>query len=393
MNLSDSTDALAAQVAGRANRFGFQFLAQVAGLDLDHNVFFSPYSIAAALAMTLNGAAGATEQAMAETLALDGLTRAEINQGHAALLALLTAPAADGAILNSANSLWAAPAEPLRPDFVRRGHDYYAARLENIDFGSPEALGIINGWVESKTAGKIGDLVKAQDLIGAALILMNAVYFKGLWQAQFDEARTQTAPFHALDGDRPVPFMARSGTYAYYEDDACQAVSLPYRGNRLSMVVFLPRVEHARADYAPPGRSLAPFVAGLDAATWDGYLPRFRRAPVELLLPRFKLEAEAELSRVLKSMGMGLAFTDEADFRDMTAARPTSIGVVRHKAFVEVNEEGTEAAAATAVVMTRAVAARGPEPVVMRIDRPFFFAIRDEPTGLVLFMGCVYDPQ
>jgi serpin B len=233
--------------------------------------------------------------------------------------------------------------------------------------------------VSGKTDGKITKMVESFHP-STLLVLLNAIYFKGEWASKFDEEATKEQPFTRLGGDvHPHPMMRQSGTFAYYEDTQLQAVRLPYGGGRLGMYVFLPA----------KSSSLAGFLGNLDAATWARYVSQLSSKQGEIVLPRFKLEYETELNDALCALGMAVAFDAAADFSEMISP-PAYISLVKHKAYVEVNEAGTEAAAATMVVMVRSIS----QPFRMVVDRPFFFAICDDhfEPGAVLFMGVVADP-
>jgi serpin B len=369
-------------------RFGFKLFAEVAKQDAGKNVFISPSSIAFALAVTYNGASGETRRAMTETLELHGMSLDEVNRANAKLREMLTSldPQVKLAI---ANSLWLKHGETFKPEFVQRGRDFYDAEVSN--FGNQDAP-VINGWVSNKTLGKITKLVTDSDVSSAILMLINAIYFKGNWTAPFDRAQTREGDFTLLDGRRKkLPMMSKSGgyrlqdgvfkatSYPYYQGKGFQAVSLPYGSERVSMYIFLPDKES----------SLAGFQKQLTAKNWDDWMSRFHTTRGSIVLPRFKLDYEIKLNETLESLGMGVAFGPRAEFGEMTPP-PAFISKVIHKTFVEVNEEGAEAAATTAVMVLG-----GPpvESFTMIIDRPFFCAIRDNETGTLLFMGSIVDPQ
>jgi serpin B len=223
------------------NDFGFRLFAQLVEQDTGKNVFVSPSSIAIALAMTYNGAAGTTQQAMAQTLGLEGLSLQEVNEANAALLAMLQSP--DPQVqLAIANSLWAQMGLTFQPNFMQKNKDFYQAEVTNLDFTHPSAPPTINGWVKEKTNGKIKELIKPEDCTAnTVLILLNAIYFKGIWTVQFAKAKTKQGIFTLLDGSpKQVPLMSQSGRYRYYEGENFQAVSLPYGKGRISLYIFLP---------------------------------------------------------------------------------------------------------------------------------------------------------
>lgn len=357
------------------NNLGFALLAQLVGQDGGKNVFLSSFSVALALAMIYNGAEGKTKQAMARVLGLTGLDLREVNKAHAAFMSMQESldPKVQLAI---ANSIWAHPDIEPSPDFVRRIKNSYAGEVTNLDFNEPGAAEVINEWVAGKTERKIEELVSREDIRLALLILINAVYFKGIWTTQFDEQETEERPFTLLDGSRkPHPMMSQSGRFDYHENELFQAVSLPYGEGRVSMVFCLPR----------PTVSIADLRQALTVENWRGWMSGFRPMEGDVVLPRFKVEYDVDLLPTLVDLG-GEEFAGK-DFLGIGAG-PLVISKVIHKTFVEVNEEGTEAAAATAVIMLKSPAPR----FGMVVDRPFFCAIRDRETGMLLFMGFVLDP-
>jgi serpin B len=245
-----------------------------------------------------------------------------------------------------------------------------------LDFAAPDAAATINRWVTTATNQRIRELVTPADLQQALLVLTNAVHFKGLWAAPFDEANTEERDFTLLDGRRRRhPMMVQSGRYAYYEDEHLQAVSLPYGRGRVDMVVLLPR----------PALPITAFLAALTTERWQAWTSQLHPMEGKIVLPRFKVTYGTDLLPALTALG-GASFAGP-DFLGMGAG-PLVIGQVIHKTFLEVDEEGTEAAAATAVVMRKSLA----QPFCMVVDRPFLCAIRDRETGALLFIGLVLDP-
>lgn len=358
------------------NCFAFR-LFHALDRDGGQNTLISPSSIAFALAMTYNGAGGQTQKAMQHALGLDGLTLAEVNEGNAALRSAIVQPAR-GVELSDGNAIWVNRRYAFDPDFVERVHTFYGGEAAALDFRDPASAEHINGWVAQATHDKITRMITASELAKSDAVLMNAVYFRGAWKTPFDRAHTHEAPFHGPGGDTTVPMMADEVTAPYAEVGGVQLASLPYGDGAASMVIALPASES----------SLAALLAKLDEKTWAGWLRALRDTRVDLSLPRFKLEYEAELVPPLASLGMAEAFGLDADFGPMGLSG-SFISNVKHKAVMEVNEEGTEAAAATAVMMARGIS-RNPRMVV---DRPFFCAIRDNRTGAILFMGAVNDPE
>jgi serpin B len=363
-------------------KFGFQLFSEIIQQGGSENVFISPTSVAIALAMTYNGASSETQQEMAQALEFQGMTLSEINQANEALKTSLEN--ADPEVqLSIANSLWARQEISFNPEFLQRNQDFYGARVEELDFTNPNAPGIINNWVEENTNGRIEQIIN-EIQPEAILFLINAIYFKGNWAEQFDENLTTEQPFYLPDGsEKPHPLMSQSGRYLYLENEDFQGISLPYGDGRLSLYVFLPR----------EASSLAEFQKQLTFENWQQWTSQFQRREGLIKLPRFKFEYEIQLNEALKALGMETAFdANKANFSNMTDT-PAKIDEVKHKTFVEVNEEGTEAAAVTSVGVV-ATSARMPEtPFQMTVNRPFWCAIRDNQTGTVLFMGSIVNPQ
>jgi serine protease inhibitor len=364
------------------NHFAFKLFAELTTQDHGKNIFVSPASVALALAMTYNGARGETRRAMAEALELGDMQLDDLNRANADLVRSLEQidPQVRLAI---ANSLWARQGLAFDPAFLERNKACYKAAIENLDFADPRAAATINAWVARNTNGKIEKIV---DQVGpdAILFLINAIYFKGDWARQFDQRRTRELPFTLLDGrQKQHPLMSQSGKFDYYAGQGFQAISLPYGAGRISMSIFLPE----------KNSSLDAFQRSLDAKSWDAWTGRFRETEGTIALPRFKLEYEATLNDALKALGMGIAFSSRADFGGMCPPPPNvCIDEVKHKTFVEVNEEGTEAAAVTSVGMVRASFLPN-RTFSMIVDRPFFCAIRDSQTGAILFMGAIVEPK
>lgn len=370
------------------NRFGLRLLLNLVGDAPAENLLISPASLSAALSMTYNGAAGETAAAMAEALCLEGLSLEELNRAHAALWAALM-NADPQVTFEAANSLWARLGIPFLPDFMARNREFYAAKVANLDFGDPQAADTINAWVNDRTHGKIPDIVAPPINPLTILFLINALYFKGQWSSQFDKTATKPGTFHRLDGqEKPCPLMTQSGEYPYLEGEGFQAISLPYGAGRFSLYVFLPAVELGLAGFLKR-------LAHEGLVTWTEWLDGFWERDGSITLPRFKVAYSKSLNDALSALGMAVAFDmDQADFSAMCPIPPLPtvyIADVRHKTFMEVNEEGTVAAAVTKVEMT--LRCLPPPPFRMVVDRPFFCAIRDNETGVIVFAGVVVEPE
>lgn len=367
--------------------FGFKLFSEVAKQNPRQNIFISPASVAMALAMVYNGARDETQQAMMNALEIRGMSLDEVNRANAALRTALTN--LDPKVqLVIANSLWARQGIAFEPEFLQRNQDFYQAEVTELDFNDPRAAAIINGWVSKQTKGKINQIIQRINPL-ATLFLLNAIYFKGYWTVPFDKTKTREDTFTTLDGrQKKHPMMAQSGKFDYCRGQGFQAVSLPYGGGGVSMYVFLP----------DQNSNLIEFQQRLTAKEWAKMTTQFNRTEGRIVLPRFKIEYETDLNNALNALGMGVAFDQaRADFSGICARPPTPniyLDRVKHKTFVEVNEEGTEAAAVTSIGMAAAgLLLSPPKPFTMIVDRPFFCAIRENKTGTVLFMGSITDPE
>lgn len=373
------------QLVAANTDFGFKMLVQLSQSAPSANVFFSPFGLTSALTMALAGAGGDTRRDMAATLGLGAMTPDQITQANALLLPSLTR-SDPGVELSVASALWAGRGTAFSSTF-QQAVSLYHAHTEAIDFAAPGAADTINGWLKGSTKGKIDHLVSSPDLVGATGVLTNAVYFHGTWQNKFVKTATHDGPFTLEDGTtKTLPLMAQVETFSYLDTSDFQAVSLPYKAGRLSLYVFLPK----------PGRSLDGFVSGLNATAWEGWMGKMQSAKVNITLPRFKVSYQAALNQPLIALGMGSAFAPGADFTPMGLQSPSGQGSfltgVAHKAILEVDEEGTVAAAATLGGYAAGGGFAHP-PAVMRVDHPFFCAIRDNVTGTLLFVGVIRDPQ
>ena len=361
-------------VASANTRFGFKLLQDLGERDPGGNIFISPLSISIALTMTYNGAVGETERAMAEVLEIDALDLSTINNSNKALRNSLEDP--DPKVqISIANSIWSRQGVDFNSDFLERNRTFFGAEIASLDFSSPQAIATINEWVDTNTNGKIEKIVDRIDP-QTLLFLINAIYFKGNWQDEFDKSMTRPGTFHLTNGtQKQVQMMRREGEYPYFHSERFEATSLPYGDGRLSMYIFLPN----------RNSNLDKFLKDLNAENWEGWIAQLQERRQTMMLPRFKLEYEIRLNDALEALGMGIAFGGGADFSGMGPS--LFISEVRHKTFVEVNEEGTEAAAVTAVVGVKSL------PPAFRVDRPFFFAIYDAETETILFMGTVTEPM
>ena len=330
--------------------------------------------------MLYNGATGLTQHEMARLLGIEGLSPDEVNAANAKLLAGVQRSNPKVQI-HSAQSLWLHQGFSLQPEFAQRAQQYYQGAVRTLDFTSPSAVPTINRWASDETNGKIDQLIERIE--DEKLFLLNAIYFKGAWAQPFDRQNTQDGRFTLPDGQTVmVPMMHRQGAYPYLRGDGFQAVGVPYRDGQSTLYVFVPD--------SPAG--LERFLSVLDDAHWQRWRQQFARTSIYLQLPRFLMKDAWDLKPPLIALGMGSAFDpDRARLEGLvrdSLGEPGSVYVTqaRHAALVEVNEEGTEAAAATAVLVRT-----GMKPAVAA-DRPFFFAIVDDASGATLFVGTLVAP-
>jgi serpin B len=378
-----ATDGTADLTAGNT-AFALDLYAQLKSGD--GNLFFSPYSISTCLAMTYAGARGDTEAQMARTLHF-GADQARFHSGFGELQKQLnTVQQKQEVQLNIANGLWAQKEYPFLDAFLKTATQTYDAKLNQADFRTraEAARKEINDWVSDRTKAKITDLIAPGSLDAATrLMLVNAIYFKGKWLHEFKKVRTTDQPFFVtLEQKVQTKMMNGSAKYKYAETETLQLLELPYMGGDLSMLVLLPKQKGG----------LPPLENSLNQKQLNDWLARGSIREVDVFLPKFKLTQEFALAPTLEAMGMTDAFSSSADFSGMDGRRDLYISAVIHKAYVDVNEEGTEAAAATGLTL-RALAMQRPEPTpVFRADHPFLFLIRDTRSGSILFLGRVTNP-
>lgn len=349
------------------------------------NLFFSPHSLSVALAMTYAGARRRTAKQMAAALGFD-LPREQLFPAFAALNARLASLQQEGLRLSEANSLYPQQGYPFRASFLKILEQHFGVSVTPVDYvAQAEAARLrINAWVAERTANKIIELIKPGVLDSLTrLVLVNAIYFKGAWLAPFDPTRTRPQPFwFSADEQQPVPMMGRSGSYPYARVEGAQLLELPYLGEQLAMLVILPDEKDG----------LPELQARLTQPNLESWLGGLRRTEVALWLPRFRLTSSFRLDKALVTLGMSDAFDPlKADFSGMTSD-PVGlfISAAIHQAFIEVNEEGSEAAAATAVVMS--LRSMPQPPVPFKADHPFIFVIRERESGAILFLGQVLNP-
>lgn len=376
-------DEKAIAVVSANNAFGFQLFSKINEATADsENIVLSPLSASMALGMTMNGANGATRTAMENTLEVDGLTVEEINESYKTLVGALTT--VDPKVTTEIpNSIWYKNSFSVLEDFIKVNQDYFNAEVNPLDFYDPTSVDIINNWVAESTHDKIKTILDAIDP-DAVMFLINAVYFKGTWKFEFEEQYTEPATFYLSDGTtKQVEMMKQEATLEYMNQEMFEAVDLSYGSGNFSMVVMLPKENFTPAD----------IISQLNEESWSEWMNGFSEANIQLSLPKFKLEYEKRLEAALIEMGMGPAFDPfSADFSKINPDYQLFIGLVKQKTYIDVNEEGTEAAAVT-VVGIFTTDAGGPEmPYFFTVNKPFLFAIKEKDTQVILFMGKVMEP-
>ncbi len=362
------------------NQFGLNLLKKINENAKDENIFISPLSISMALGMTYNGAAGETATEMKNILGYGELTKEEINIAYKNIINGLYS--LDPKVkFNLANSIWNREGFNVKDDFINLNQNYFDAEIRSLDFSKSDAVDIINDWIENNTNGKIKDMLEPPINSATIMFLINAIYFKGDWTYQFKEEDTRDATFFHNNGETSIiKLMSLKEEFKYYTNSKFQAIDIPYSSGDFTMTVILPNNYEDMQDY----------ITNLTSNEWNNLLSNFKSNEVQLFLPKFKLKYKNGLKDELIDLGMKKAFTN-ADFSNITDEYQLFISEVLHQSFLEVNEEGTEAAAATIVEM-RLTSVEGDNSITMRIDRPFFFTIRERVSGTILFCGKIMNP-
>lgn len=376
-----SSDAIDESVTSANNQLGFEVLRKVEPDD-DGNRFISPTSLFMALSMVYNGADGETKEEIADTLQLEGIDVDDLNQANASLMALINDDSRD-VELKIGNSIWLNDQFQFQADFADKNRNYFNAEIEEIDVADDDSVERINDWVKEATNETIDQIVEAPLDPYMVSLLVNAIYFHGAWTYAFDENQTIDREFYLEDGSAvEVPLMYLSEELMYMETDDFQAVSLPYGEDEdMNMKIFLPN-------------DMTDFQDNLTNDHWEQWKDEFEQQEGTVMLPRFDLEYEASLNETLKTLGMTTAFDEnEANFDKMIEEDdPIWISEIKQKTFLDVNEEGTEAAGVTSVEFETTSLPVDDERFEMIVDRPFFIVITDEETGLFLFMGAIQKP-
>lgn len=377
---SSSVSAVNEQMVRGINDFGVSLLKEL-WEEKKENIFLSPVGVEMCFAMVLRGAGGNTQREIQEVLGLSGMTEEEIHRGNQNLLRTLNRTGAKVEV-HCANSLWGREGIPFYQDFLEDARRFYQAEVQVVDFGNPETIAQINQWVGRETNHRI-DRILDRLSPDAILVLLNAIYFKGKWQYPFDPQQTKPLPFYSLEGEEELPTMWQEGKFFYFEDESLQMIRLPYGDTNFSAYILLPRTSSGIEELVPL----------LSAGYLEGLIERMEERQGEIYLPRFQITFERTLNQVLQELGIRDAFSKtNADFGRMLPVPPVAfVSEAKHKSYLEVNEEGTEAAAVTSVTIAL-TGAMPPEKFVMRVDHPFLILIRDERNGLFLFVGVVENP-
>lgn len=377
-------DEKSAQLIEADNAFGLEILRKIREESDEENIMISPLSISVALAMAYNGADGTTKTEMEEALKLNGLTTEEINASYDLLIDALQS-LDEEVIFEIANAIFYADGFSVKPGFLTVNRDVYDAEVQSLDFSSPSAVETINNWVAAKTNDKIPTIIDQLSPLDR-MVLLNAIYFNGIWSKEFDEDGTKMLPFKKLDGTTyETPMMNKEDQLEYTTNALFQAVKLPYGNGQYNMLVFLPS----------SGKKSADVLDELNHTNWKNWADDFTmEEQVVVTMPRFKFAFEMPLNDVLKEMGMKKAFDSAlADFSKITDD-DLYISSVLHKSFIDVNENGTEAAAVTSVTFTTtSMPVDPPEKIYFTVDKPFVFAITEKDTNAILFIGEVQNPE
>ena len=365
------------KIVSSSEIFGLKLFKKVNSYEGDKNIFISPLSVSIALGMTLNGANGSTYDSIKAVLELNGLSEQEINESYKSLADKLI-NLDPKVVFNIANSIWYIKSMTFQQDFINTNKTYFNAEVSGLDFSDPVSLEIINSWVYQSTNGKI-DKILDRIPPEAVMYLINAIYFKGDWEYQFDKELTKEDNFILANGSiSPCKMMVQKNNFSYYTNSLFQAVDLPYGDSLFSMTIILPL----------PDKDINEIINQFNEANWNEWLGSFKVSEGEIRMPKFETEYELNLNDVLIDLGMGIAFRN-ADFTKMYAPGGLSISVVKHKTYVKVDEEGTEAAAVTSVEIIRTSIGSG---FSMKINRPFIYVIHERSSNTILFIGKMVNP-
>jgi serpin B len=385
VNPTNPVNSDAKSVIDAGNSFGFKLFSRINTAETGKNIFISPFSVSMAFGMLLNGANGSTLDSLEKALGDAGMSLNDINNAYENSSTYLTT-LDDKVLFQNANSIWYRDGFQVLPDFLNVNKRYFNADVDSLDFALPSAAQTINSWVNTKTNGKIPTIIDGPIPSSMVMYLINAIYFKAAWTYKYDSSGTKDAPFTCADGSiATCKLMSQEDTFAYYADNSVQAIDLPYGDRSFSMTVVMP----------PAGTSIDQFASTLTQEQWNTIINKLDSAKVDLYMPKFELKYSKSLIDELKALGMGIVFDPlRADLTHISRIGGLYVSNVLHKTYIDVNEDGTEAAAVTLIGFVTMV--QNPnEPVVkvMRIDHPFIFAIREHQTGTILFIGKIVNPN
>jgi serine protease inhibitor len=373
----------AAEIIEADKGFGFELFREVNTLSEEDNIMISPLSVSYALGMTYNGAAETTLQAFNDVLHFGDLSAQEVNESYKDLMDQLV-QLDDQVEFSIANSIWYRQGFQVLAEFIQTNKDYFDAAVKEIDFGDPHSVDVINQWIEDKTNNKIKDMLDFIP-VDAVTYLINAIYFNAQWKYEFEKEDSYQGDFKLSDGSlHQADYMSVSGNFVYTSNEDFTAVELPYGDSTFSMVVMLPSAE----------KELSDLIAELDVAHWDSWFDNSSYTGVQVDLPKFKYEFKELLNEALTDLGLGVAFSEfEADFTRINPGGDLYISRVIHQTFIDVQEEGTEAAAATIVEISFNSSAGGGSPIYFKADKPFLYLIKENSSGAIVFIGKVGKPD
>lgn len=373
-----NTVAKGAQVVKANNKFAFSLFKEVALNEVEANFMISPVSASLALGMVYNGAEGETKQAFATIFNYGDVTLKETNEVNKSIIEHLSY-SGNGSTFNVANSLWIRNTFPVKDNFVNANKDYYDAEVRNVDFNDPTTLDLINNWVANKTDNKIPKVlneISPRDVLYA----VNALYFKSNWKYQFKTENTQELPFYDENGtSNNVAMMNMEQNLAFYGNETFTSVILPYQNDAYQMTLLLPN----------ENKKVSDVVSILNQENWNNWQPQYHETKIQLTMPKFKSSYRKKLNEPLINLGLGVAFSNYANFSNLSN-QPTKISFVLQKTFIDVNEVGTEAAAVTIVGI---VYTSAPELTKFTLNKPFLYVITNKETGAICFMGKVGMPE
>jgi len=381
-NKTINLDEKSAQLIEADNTFGLELFQKIRKESDKENIMISPLSISVAFAMAYNGADKDTKTEMEKAMKINGLTTEQINNSYKMLITALQS-LDEKVVFELANAIFYADGFTVKPDFLNINKTIYDAEVTKLQFSSTSAVETINKWVADKTHDKITKIINQLNPLDR-MVLLNAIYFNGIWTNKFDEKGTHNLPFTKTNGTNiEVPMMKKQEKLNYTTNSLFSAIKMPYGNGQYNMIVMLPAT----------GKNSKDVIDALSANNWNNWMTKFEtKDPVVVTMPRFKFAFETELKNVLKAMGMVKAFQPNiADFSKI-AEEDLYISAAVHKSFIDVNENGTEAAAVTSITFTTTSAGNEPPKTIFYVDKPFVFAITEKDTDAILFMGEVQNP-